>query len=173
MSPMPKSFDEGRFRRSVAALAFALCLAACAKPEPPTVRPRSVAVKSVGPTGLTLALELDVQNPNSFALAAHSVDGVLKLGDGVELGRAAASPEAPIPAKGSAVVPSELTVNFTNLAVLAPLALSDRPVPYVFEGQAQIGSEKLNVGVPFQLSGELTRAQLLQIGLRGLGNLPH
>ncbi|HWA76774.1 MAG TPA: LEA type 2 family protein [Polyangiaceae bacterium] len=155
------------------ALAVTLTLSACSKPEPPTVRPRSVTVKSLGPQGLTLSVELDVQNPNSFALSAHSVDGVLQLGDGVELGRAAASPEAPIPAKDSAVVPSELTVNFTNLAALAPLALSEQPVPYRFKGQAQIGSEKLNVGVPFELTGELTRAQLLQLGLRGLGTLPH
>lgn len=168
---MQNSFAERWLARC--ALAVTLALSACNKPEPPTVRPRSVAVKSIGPQGLTLALELDVQNPNSFALAAHSVDGILQLGDGVELGRAAASPEAPIPAQGSAVVPSELTVNFTNLAALAPLALSEQPVAYRFKGQAQIGSEKLNVGVPFELAGELTRAQLLQLGLRGLGSLPH
>jgi LEA14-like dessication related protein len=153
-------------------LATALALAACSKPEPPTLVPRSVRVSSVGPTSLTLAVELDVTNPNSFPLSAHSVDGVLTLGDGVELGRAHAAPEAAIPAKETARVPSELTVNFNNLAALAPLALSEQPVPYKLRGQALIGGERLNVGVPFELGGELTRAQVLQIGLRGLGQLP-
>jgi len=152
-------------------LAVALALAACSKPEPPTIVPRSVRVSSVGPAGLTLAVELDVTNPNSFALSVHSVDGTLTLGDGVELGRAHAAPEAPIPAKGSALVPSELTVNLNNLAALAPFALLEQPVPYKFRGQAQIGGERLNVGVPFELAGELTRAQVIQLGLRGLGTL--
>lgn len=167
---MASAFECKRFGRVL--LAGVLALAACSKPEPPTVIPRSVRVSSVGPTALTLALELDVTNPNSFPLSAHAVDGVLTLGDGVELGRAHAAPEAAIPAKESARVPSELTVNFNNLAVLAPLALSEQPVPYKFKGQALIGGERLNVGVPFELGGELTRAQLLQIGLRGLGQLP-
>jgi LEA14-like dessication related protein len=153
-------------------LACASVLAACAKPEPPTIAARSARVSSVGPSGLTLAVELDVHNPNSFPLAAHGVDGSLELGDGVELGRAHAAPEAAIPAKESRVVQSELTVNFSNLGALTPFLLLEKPVPYTFKGQAQIGSERLNVGVPFELRGELTRAELLQIGLRGLGNLP-
>lgn len=154
-------------------LAGALALAACAKPEPPTIAPRSARVSSVGPSGLTLAVELDVHNPNSFPLEAHVVDGSLELGDGVELGRAHAAPEAAIPAKESRVVQSELTVNFSNLGALTPFLLLEKPVPYTFKGQAQIGSERLNVGVPFEIRGELTRAELLQVGLRGLGNLPH
>jgi LEA14-like dessication related protein len=168
---MAKVFEGKRFRSVLLAAALILS-AACAKPEPPTIVPRSARVTSVGPAGLTLAVELDVANPNSFPLSAHSVEGALTLGDGVELGRARATPEAAIPAKGSAMVPSELTVSFNNLAALAPLALSDQPVPFKFKGQALIGGEKLNVGVPFELSGELTRVQLLQIGLRGLGGLP-
>jgi LEA14-like dessication related protein len=167
---MANAFGTKRF--SGALLVAALMLGACAKPEPPTISPRSLRVSAVGPAALTLAIELDVRNPNSFPLSAHSVDGTLELGNGVELGRAHATPEAAIPAKQSAIVPSELTVNFTNLGALAPLALSEQPVPYRFRGQALIGGERLNVGVPFELRGELTRAQLLQIGLSGLGALP-
>jgi LEA14-like dessication related protein len=166
---MVHSFEGKAFGGAL--LAAALALTACSKPEPPTVVPRSVRVSSVGPAGLTLALELDVTNPNSFALSAHSVDGALTLGNGIELGRAHAAPEAAIPAKGTALVPSELTVNLSNLSALAPFALSDQPVPYKFSGQAQIGGERLNVGVPFELAGELTRAQVIQLGLRGLGTL--
>jgi hypothetical protein len=42
-------------------------------------------------------------------------------------------------------------------------------VPYVFEGTASVGSAKLNIDVPFQLRGQLTRDELLQAGMRGLG----
>ena len=166
---MQNSFIASRW----GSLALALVLSACNRPEPPAVVPRSIAVKSAGPEGLTLALQLDVRNPNSFPLAARSVDGVLRNGDGIELGRAAASPEAPIPASGSAVVPVELTVSFTNLAALAALALSRDTLSYRFKGQAQMGSERLNISVPFELGGELTRTQLLQLGLQGIGSPPH
>lgn len=149
-----------------------LAATACSKPQPPTITPRAVKVSSVGPAGLTLAIELDVHNPNSFALSARSVEGTLEIGEGVEVGSARATPEAAIPARESAIVQSELHVNVTNLPALAPYALLERPVPYRFRGQAQVGGESLNVGVPFELRGELTRAQLLELGLRGLGALP-
>jgi LEA14-like dessication related protein len=145
---------------------------ACSKPQPPTITPRSIRVSSVGPAGLTLAIELDVHNPNSFALSARSVEGALEIGTGIEVGNARAAPEAPIPARESAIVQSELRVGISNLLALAPYALQAQPVPYRFRGQALIGGESLNVGVPFELRGELTPAQLLELGSRGLGVTP-
>jgi LEA14-like dessication related protein len=165
------------FRSTVAralspTLAAALLSASgCSKPEPPRITPQAAQVKSVDPAGIVLTLDLDVYNPNSFPLIARSVSGSVEIGEGVELGRGNAQPGISIAAKSSSLVSSELTVAWTNAAALAPLALSPKPVPYTFRGVATIGGEKLNVDVPFVVKGELTRAQVVQAGLRGLGNM--
>lgn len=143
--------------------------AACSKPKPPTLRPLSARVVAVTPTGIRLAVELEVTNPNGFPLVARSVDGTLTVGGGAELGRSHTELASRIPAGASANVTSELSVGFQNLGALAPFVLSPLPVPYELHGNASVGGEKLNVSIPFTVNGELTRAQLVSIGLNGLG----
>ncbi|HEX2735534.1 MAG TPA: LEA type 2 family protein [Polyangiaceae bacterium] len=149
----------------VATLASASLLA-CA-PQKPTVTPVAARVAAVANTGLTLDVDLDVHNPNSFPLIAQRVEGAILLGNGTELGRGSATPPGSIPSKGSARITTRLQVPWSNLGALAPFLLSAGPVPYVFRGQATIGGDSLNVQIPFELSGALTRDQLLAAGLRG------
>ena len=159
----------GRPRSVALLLSSALVLSACSKPEPPRVTPRSARVTSVGPAGIGLAVELDVYNPNSFPLLVRTVNGTLEVLNGIEIGRGRADPAGSIPPKGSSLVSTQLNLGLTNLPALSQLALSARAVPYTFRGAATIGGEKLNIEVPFTLRGELTREQVLQAGLRGLG----
>lgn len=149
-------------------LLVASVLAGCAKPEPPTVRPQAARVTMVGPAGVEMQVELNVRNPNAFPLVVRSVEGTFKLGNGQELGRGQATPDAPIPAKGELLVKSTLSIPWSNLGALLPLVASEQPVPYQFAGTAQIGGERLNVSLPYSLNGELTRTQLTEIGLRAL-----
>jgi LEA14-like dessication related protein len=152
-----------------ALLASVLLATACSTPEPPRVTPRSVRVTSVAPGGVGLAVELDVYNPNSFPLLVRTVNGTLEVGNGIEIGRGRADPAGNIPARGSSLVPTQLSLGFTNLPALSQFALSAKPVPYTFRGVATVGGEKLNADVPFSIKGELTREQVLQAGMRGLG----
>lgn len=158
-------------RRSLALClaATAVVLAGCSKPEPPTVTPRSIRAASLGPARITLAIELDVHNPNAFALSVQTVSGVLALEGGATLGTARAEPSTALPAEASTRVTLNLDVPWQNLPALAPFALSGADVPYQFRGVASVGGERLNTDVPFVLQGTLTRAQLLELGLRGLG----
>ncbi len=161
-------FRSLAFPTALTALALAT---ACSKPKPPTITPKSAQVLAVSPSGVQLAVSFDVANPNGFPLIVHSVDGSFALGagEGSELGKAHAVPSASIPAEGSSTVTSELSVSWTNLSALTPFLLSPAAVPYRFVGTAQLGGESLNVSVPFTLNGELSRAQLLSVGLAGLG----
>lgn len=154
--------------RAACAAALAVAVAACSKPEPPRVTPRTAAVSAIGPAGFTVQLQLDVFNPNKFPLLARSVTGTLELGSGAVLGQGQAAPNGTIPANSTSIVPATISMPWNNLAVLAPYALSGAPVPYRFRGTATIGGEKLNVDVPFELQGELTRAQVLEAGTRAL-----
>jgi len=149
----------------------ALALAtACAKPQPPTITPKSAQVLAVGGAGVTLAVSFEVANPNRFPLVVHAVDGRFLLGPGagVELGKAHAEPASSIPAHGSSLVVSEIAIAWTNFAALTPFLLSPAAVPYRFDGNATLGGESLNLSLPFVLTGELTRAQVVHAGLSGL-----
>jgi LEA14-like dessication related protein len=151
-----------------AAAAFVL-MAACSKPAPPQLVPRTARVVAVSPVAVQLELTLDVTNPNSFPLVVHAVDGKLKLGStGAELGRAHSDLASSIPANATSSITSLVSVNWSNLGALTPLLLSPAPVPYVLDGTAAIGGDKLSVNLPFTLSGELTRTQLISAGLNGL-----
>jgi LEA14-like dessication related protein len=165
------AFRTMQRRAAIALLAAALIASACSKPQPPRVTPVAARVKTVTPAGLVLSIDLDVYNPNGFPLVARSVTGRVEIGNGVELGRGSATPAGSIPANGSSRVTTELNIAWTNAPALAPLALSEKPVPYTFRGVATIGGERLNVDVPFVVKGALTRAQVLQAGLRGFGGM--
>jgi len=160
----------GSCSRYLAVLAALSLPVACAKPKPPTITPKSAEVLSVSGAGLTLAVVFDVANPNRFPLIVQAVDGrfLLGAGSGVELGRARAEPASSIPAQGTSTVTSQVAIAWTNLAALTPFLLSPAAVPYRFEGNATVGGESLNVSVPFTLTGELTGAQLIGVGLNGL-----
>jgi LEA14-like dessication related protein len=154
-------------RAAIAAIAVVASLG-CSKPQPIEVTPRSAQVVSATPAGIRIALSLDVANPNDFDVSARSVKGTLEIGNGIPIGTGSSEPRTPIPARGSSHVPAELALGWTNLNALIPLALSGQPVPYQFRGTATVGGESLNMDVPFAIAGEITREQLLQIGLGGL-----
>jgi LEA14-like dessication related protein len=156
--------------RSLAVPLFAAGLAfGCARPQPPTVKPVSMRATAVSPARLALAVELDVHNPNPFPLAVQSVTGVLSLDNGAALGAASAEPRTALPSQASTAVTLNLEVPWQNLAALAPFALAGTDAPYRFDGTAKLGGERLNTDVAFKLDGKLTRAQVIELGLRGLG----
>lgn len=146
-------------------------LVGCSKPKPVEVKPRSVQVAAIQPQGLTLVVVLDVHNPNGFAITARDVSGTIQLENGVELGRGNTAATVTVLAEQSATVPARLTMAWTNLAALAPYALSPRPVPYRIVGKARIGGESLNLELPFDISGTLTREQMLAASTRGAAGL--
>jgi len=166
---MPRALFRTRSQHWAIFAALTLS-AACAKPKPPTITPKSAQVQAISGSGLTLAVTFDVTNPNRFPLIVSAVDGRFSLGAGagVELGRAHAEPASSIPAEGTSTVTSEIAIGWTSLSALTPFLLSPAAVPYRFDGNAALGGESLNVSLPFSLNGELTRAQLINVGLNGL-----
>jgi LEA14-like dessication related protein len=152
------------------ALSLAL-LVGCSKPKPVEVRPRSVQVAQIQPQGLELAVVLDVHNPNGFAITAQEVSATIQLENGAELARGKTSAAVTVLAEQTAAVPARLTLGWTNLTALAPYAMNPRPVPYRIVGKARIGGERLNLELPFDISGTLTREQVLAASLRGAASM--
>lgn len=149
-------------------LVLATALASgCAKPQPPSVVPHVVRVSAVSAGGLDFDVQLQVHNPNSFPLSAQTVTGTLYGARQQRLGQGTSHPREAIPAGSTRLVASQLHIGWENVAVLAPLLASER-IPYEFRGDVTLGGESLNVTLPFTLAGELTRAQLIEAGRRGL-----
>ena len=152
-------------------LSCALVTGACFKPKPVELTPQSLQLAAISADGVNLALLLNVHNPNGFAISASAVSAVIELEDGSELGRGSAAPAFTIPAEGNVAVPAQLSMRWTNVALLAPYALAAKPLPYRLHGSARVGGESLNVELPFSIAGVLTPEQVLQAGLRGATSL--
>lgn len=152
-----------RIARSVA---LAALLLACARPQAPSITPRVVQVAAVSPNGIDLDVQLGVHNPNSFALSAQAVSGTLYVGQEQRLGRGEAQPRQPINAGSDGIVQSRVHVDWADVSALLPLLQHER-VPYEFRGDVTLGGQSLNVTLPFSIAGQLTRAELIQAGLRG------
>jgi len=159
-------------RRSVGLLLVSVSLAmACSKPKPPELKPRSAQVTAIKPDSIELSLVLDAHNPNAFPIIAHEVTARFELQDGTELGQGASSESFTIPAQGDSALAAKLDIRWSSLSALAPYALAARPLPYRLRGSARLGSEHLNVDVPFSIDGQLTAEQVIQAGLRGASSL--
>lgn len=140
---------------------------ACARPQPPQISPRVVQVAAISPGGIDLDVQLGVHNPNTFPLSAEAVSGTLYVGNERRLGRGEARPKQPIAGNSDGVVASRVHVDWADVTALLPLLQQER-TGYELRGEVTLGGESLNVTLPFSLKGELTRADLLQAGLRGL-----
>lgn len=151
-------------RTVVVTLAIALALGC--SPKMPTVTPQMARVMWVSPAGVRLVIEVDVHNPNSFPLMADAIEGVIEVGPGSTLGYGTAYPRGTIPAEGASRVTTQVDVQWTNMGALTPFLMSPLPVPYVFKGNARIGGDGVSLSVPFEVNGQLTRAELIGAGLR-------
>jgi len=159
-----------RFLSKLAWIALLAVAVACSKPKPPTLTPRSAQVSAIKPDGVQLALVLAAHNPNRFPLVVNGVDASFELSDGTPLGSAQSSQSFTIPSEGDQDLNATLDVRFSSLAALTPYALAAKPVPYRLRGSARIGSDDLNVAVPFTVDGVLTPEQVVAAGLRGAAN---
>lgn len=157
--------------RSLLSLVVLALAVGCSKPKPPTLTPRSAQVSAIKPDGVQLALVLAAHNPNGFPIVANSVNGSFELQDGTPLGSAQSAESFTIPSEGDRDLQATLDVRFSSLSVLAPYALAAKAVPYRIRGSARIGSESLNVDVPFTIDGVLTPEQVVAASLHGAANL--
>jgi LEA14-like dessication related protein len=136
-----------------------LVLAACSPPDPPTLVPKSAAVKSVGLTGLQLDVQIDATNPNSSDLTAQKVAGKVGL-NGMALGTFELPQNVVLPAGKTTTITATVTSPWQNVQMLVPLAAAGKPIPYSVDGTVTVGGSRLNVDLPFHLDGVITAQQM-------------
>jgi LEA14-like dessication related protein len=105
--------------------------------QQPVVQLKDVAVQGVGLTGGTVAVKLNVYNPNGYRLDATRLTYNLLVGDQVNL--------------ATGVLDSRYTVNGNDSTTITI------PVSFTYNGIGAAGRELLNTGgVAYRVNGDVT-----------------
>jgi LEA14-like dessication related protein len=150
-------------RQRLALGLVALSFSACSNLGRPAVTPEPPAVTGVSTSGLELGVALHVDNPNPFPLVAHGLKGTLFLDETKQVGTGSATLDAPIAAKGSGSIQSELDIAWSSVGALREF-IGKSQVPYTFKGELGVSGGPLKLSVPFELRGHLSREQLISVG---------
>ncbi len=129
-------------------------------------------VTALGPAGASLLVRVEATNPNRVTLSARSVTAKVKLDGKWDLGTVTIPTPVVLPPNAPTMVDVPMTLPWSDLRAVGALAATPAPVPYVLEGTFAIGGEKLNVDLPFTMSGTLTREQVIGAALKSLPGLP-
>jgi LEA14-like dessication related protein len=159
--------------RSVLLLLSALALSlGCSKPDPPVLTPKSAKLSSVTLAGVGFDLSVEAYNPNNVELSARSVTGKVVLDGKYDLGTATMSKPVTLPAGARTMIDVPLALSWHDMTAFAQLAASNRAAPYTIDGTVTIGGERLNVDLPFHMTGTITHEELVQVTTKSLPALP-
>lgn len=168
------------FRHTLAA-ALVLSLTACQKPQAPQLTPREVTLTELTASGASFRIKLAATNPNKFALSANSFRAHLVFDSGkIDAGTVDVNTPLALAPSTTTELDVPVTLSWQGLSALAALAVQKPTIPYVIDGTVNVGGERLNVDLPYSVSGTVTQAQITaamfkglsaQPGLQGLGGL--
>lgn len=159
-------------RRPLFAAVAALSLVACAKPEPPRLTPLSAKVTSISTQGIEVDLKIAAENPNGSALTARSLTATITLDGRFVLGTVTVPHRIQLPAHQKTILDVPVTSRWQDLSSVVSLATAGKDVPYKVDGTVELGGDTLNITVPFQVAGTITREQLAQAALNSLPKIP-
>lgn len=142
--------------------AAALALAACSAPEPPTVKPISGRVSAIDPSGITVEAKLEAHNPNDFDIKVKSFTASIVLDNKHNIGTVTSLHAITLPAHKKKVFDLPIAMKWNDVAALAPLALSNRDVPYEASGKVKVSAKSIDLEIPFTVTGVVTHAQIVQ-----------
>jgi LEA14-like dessication related protein len=147
--------------RSLPLLASLVFLAiGCNSVQRPTAAFRSADIAAATADGFRINFDVDVGNPNGFALPISGARYKLALG-GVQVLDDTAKPAGSIPAKGSLPVTIPVGLSFEKLlSAEKALVASGGNVPYEFNGELEFSAGLLqtlgqSIKVPLKFSGTL------------------
>jgi LEA14-like dessication related protein len=155
-----------RFVMLLCTVVLSLFVLACSKPKPPTLTPKAMMVTAITAESLEFQVEIDVFNPNDFALSATSVEGQITVADKYDLGTVASNGKMAIPAKGKETLRVPMKAKWPDVAALALLAAEGKGIPYAFTGAVKV--TKIDVELPVTLTGVLPQRQLVDAASRSL-----
>ncbi|XAL99830.1 LEA type 2 family protein [Phycisphaeraceae bacterium D3-23] len=133
----------------------------------PTAVVHNMDVRDITADGFTMDFDIEVDNPNAFALPLTNTDYQVAVA-GVDAVNGNISPAGSIPANGSGRVTLPINVTYQQLLDLGnALADSGGEVPYRFNADLGADAESLgglmsNLKIPLEYEGTLDLASLLR-----------
>lgn len=121
--------------------------------ERPQAKVRDVSVSSVGFTGVTGQLALDVTNPNNFGVPLSGIDWQLSVG-GARAVTGSAHLSQTIPARGVAPITTSLTIDARD-AIAVATALASGVRDYQLSARLHFSTAVGQLDVEVQHSGTL------------------
>ena len=146
----------------IAVLALASLAAACSKPAPPTIAAERATVTRVDASGIALDVALTAANPNATDLAVRELTAHLVLGGDRDVGTVTVPDAVTLAAGKTTPLDVQVSLKWSDLGALAPLALAGADVPYSVDGTLSLGGMLQSIGVPFRISGSIPRDQIVR-----------
>jgi LEA14-like dessication related protein len=134
-------------------------LFACQKPTPPKIisaQPTSVTVDA---RGVSLGMELQLENDNGVDIPVQSVQTNVVL-DTVTVGPASIAAPVTLAAHKTTPVPITVPLAWPDLGAVASAAAAGRDVKYTATGTVTLGGDLVNVTLPFQAMGTIAAKDL-------------
>jgi LEA14-like dessication related protein len=147
-------------RRAMLLGALTTVAVACARPQPPSITPRSADVTGATSAGLGLRVHCVIRNRNTFALTVQHVSVRLTLASR-DLGVTELDSALRLPTNTDVPLDIEVRAPWGDLPGIIAVSMFNENIPYRLDGTARVGGERLNVDVPFRLESTLPRRLLL------------
>jgi LEA14-like dessication related protein len=122
----------------------------------PTIVVRGVKVRSVGLTGGSIEVSLQISNPNPYPVPVQRATYIFALADSTEVGRGESAAAFTLPAHDSTVVQLPVDVSWQGLRAAARDAARDGTVDYRLKGSVTLDTPVGNPSVPFEAVGRFT-----------------
>ncbi|HVK60642.1 MAG TPA: LEA type 2 family protein [Bdellovibrionales bacterium] len=120
----------------------------------PKVSLAGVNLKDVNSQGGTVVANIQVENPNAFALKVDAVTYDVEIG-GKHLSRGELEAPASVKGNGKTIVPIPVPVKFSDLFASAMDFIQKKTTKYRVKGEAKFGV----ITIPFDNTGDLNLAQ--------------
>jgi LEA14-like dessication related protein len=147
----------------------------CSSVQTPTATFRNASLQNVNAQGFTLNFDIDLKNPNGFAVPLSTADYQLALA-GVKVLEGKAKPEGTIPANGTLPIKLPVNLTFENLMAAEKAIVAGKgDVAYTLDGGLSVtSSSPLMLGqsprVPLKYEGTLKLREVLADPMIALQN---
>jgi LEA14-like dessication related protein len=124
--------------------------------QQPVVQLKDVAVQGVGLTGGTVAVKLNVYNPNGYRLDATRLSYNLLIGDNVNLANGVLDSRYTVNGNDSTTVTIPVSFTYSGIGSAGRQLLNTGGVSYRVTGDVTVGTVVGNFTVPYSSTGRFT-----------------
>ena len=140
---------------ATAAIAATVACSALGKQafQQPVVQLKDVAVQGMGLTGGSLAVKLNVYNPNGYRLDATRLSYNVNVGDNVNLANGILDQNFTVQSGDSTTVTIPVSFTYTGIGAAGRQLLNTGGVAYRVNGDVTVGTVVGNFTVPYSSTG--------------------